>query len=58
MVLLPYRFTLFSNVPPQAYMLRYVLLPYRFTLFSNLKPQIGNKMHPLYCARQIYEVIL
>ena len=57
-VLLPYRFTLFSNVLHELSFSEAVLLPYIFTLFSNLKPQIGNKMHPLYCARQIYKVIL
>ena len=36
-VLLPYRFTLFSNVHLIHISLRVVLLPYRFTLFSNLK---------------------
>ena len=34
-VLLPYRFTLFSNLPHTACALSRVLLPYRFTLFSN-----------------------
>ena len=58
MVLLPYRFTLFSNYTDDYDRAVEVLLPYRFTLFSNLKPQIGNKMHPLYYARQIYKVIL
>ena len=36
-VLLPYRFTLFSNRLNRGYANIYVLLPYRFTLFSNLK---------------------
>ena len=36
-VLLPYRFTLFSNIPPDITFKISVLLPYRFTLFSNLK---------------------
>ena len=35
MVLLPYRFTLFSNKRPAFGYFRVVLLPYRFTLFSN-----------------------
>ena len=34
-VLLPYRFTLFSNVLPNWAVVVVVLLPYRFTLFSN-----------------------
>ena len=34
-VLLPYRFTLFSNIPNLDSGLLIVLLPYRFTLFSN-----------------------
>ena len=34
-VLLPYRFTLFSNQNVQAHADSCVLLPYRFTLFSN-----------------------
>ena len=39
-VLLPYRFTLFSNsVKISAFEIE-VLLPYRFTLFSNLKLKI------------------
>ena len=36
MVLLPYRFTLFSNAEMQDKPTPAVLLPYRFTLFSNL----------------------
>ena len=36
-VLLPYRFTLFSNYDAEQYGNGFVLLPYRFTLFSNLK---------------------
>ena len=36
-VLLPYRFTLFSNGLSVDNAYRVVLLPYRFTLFSNLK---------------------
>ena len=34
---------------------------FRFTtlqIYTILKPQIGNKMHPLYCTRQIYKDIL
>ena len=34
-VLLPYRFTLFSNPDRQSSVFPLVLLPYRFTLFSN-----------------------
>ena len=34
-VLLPYRFTLFSNGKKREYRKLEVLLPYRFTLFSN-----------------------
>jgi hypothetical protein len=34
-VLLPYRFTLFSNFSAQELRKATVLLPYRFTLFSN-----------------------
>ena len=34
-VLLPYRFTLFSNSVNQIFKAVQVLLPYRFTLFSN-----------------------
>ena len=34
-VLLPYRFTLFSNVTAKLEGETSVLLPYRFTLFSN-----------------------
>ena len=34
-VLLPYRFTLFSNIIIYAVKMKMVLLPYRFTLFSN-----------------------
>ena len=34
-VLLPYRFTLFSNYIDEFWMWAEVLLPYRFTLFSN-----------------------
>ncbi len=37
LVLLPYRFTLFSNAEFANQNLDSVLLPYRFTLFSNLK---------------------
>mgnify|MGYP003237841420 CR=1 FL=1 len=37
MVLLPYRFTLFSNNNNLLTSIELVLLPYRFTLFSNLK---------------------
>ena len=37
MVLLPYRFTLFSNPFTVECQHFFVLLPYRFTLFSNLK---------------------
>ena len=36
-VLLPYRFTLFSNIYRSRTPLCAVLLPYRFTLFSNSK---------------------
>ena len=36
-VLLPYRFTLFSNYNNTVYGANCVLLPYRFTLFSNCK---------------------
>ena len=36
-VLLPYRFTLFSNKRGEEMKKEDVLLPYRFTLFSNLK---------------------
>ena len=36
MVLLPYRFTLFSNIALTSVFAPPVLLPYRFTLFSNL----------------------
>ena len=39
-VLLPYRFTLFSNYVFQRSKNNSVLLPYRFTLFSNLKLKI------------------
>ena len=35
-VLLPYRFTLFSNIALTSVFAPPVLLPYRFTLFSNL----------------------
>ena len=35
-VLLPYRFTLFSNIRNSASTNYRVLLPYRFTLFSNV----------------------
>ena len=35
-VLLPYRFTLFSNWAEDEISDKEVLLPYRFTLFSNL----------------------
>nr|DAX10477.1 MAG TPA: hypothetical protein [Bacteriophage sp.] len=35
LVLLPYRFTLFSNPAPRVVAIPAVLLPYRFTLFSN-----------------------
>ena len=35
-VLLPYRFTLFSNNEINSHRGNPVLLPYRFTLFSNL----------------------
>ena len=34
-VLLPYRFTLFSNLHSPFLIFYAVLLPYRFTLFSN-----------------------
>ena len=34
-VLLPYRFTLFSNPSVYTFFHHFVLLPYRFTLFSN-----------------------
>ena len=34
-VLLPYRFTLFSNTVLDFVVVNSVLLPYRFTLFSN-----------------------
>ena len=37
-VLLPYRFTLFSNNDRLYDLQHLVLLPYRFTLFSNIKP--------------------
>ena len=36
MVLLPYRFTLFSNPQTTGHRKGKVLLPYRFTLFSNV----------------------
>ena len=40
LVLLPYRFTLFSNFCRIKQQAQKVLLPYRFTLFSNLKLKI------------------
>ena len=39
-VLLPYRFTLFSNISSNNLYKIFILLPYRFTLFSNLKLKI------------------
>ena len=54
-VLLPYRFTLFSNTMSSN---KY---PWEFYYLIDLhysQTQIGNKMHPLYCARQIYKDIL
>ena len=36
LVLLPYRFTLFSNGAILIATVEFVLLPYRFTLFSNI----------------------
>ena len=41
-VLLPYRFTLFSNCDVFAILKETVLLPYRFTLFSNLKSRLDK----------------
>ena len=41
-VLLPYRFTLFSNSAIVSFGTSTVLLPYRFTLFSNLLCTIIN----------------
>ena len=41
-VLLPYRFTLFSNGYLIQYITYQVLLPYRFTLFSNNGGQFGD----------------
>ena len=42
MVLLPYRFTLFSNEIVDSGMDDEVLLPYRFTLFSNLRAELAG----------------
>ena len=42
LVLLPYRFTLFSNERRSNFTIAFVLLPYRFTLFSNFHPVFGN----------------
>ena len=39
-VLLPYRFTLFSNYTLCDHSPKLVLLPYRFTLFSNFCPSL------------------
>ena len=47
-VLLPYRFTLFSNRGIDMLDVRLVLLPYRFTLFSN----------DIYSPCYIYTVLL
>ena len=41
-VLLPYRFTLFSNRVTVRYIVERVLLPYRFTLFSNKYNSVGK----------------
>ena len=41
-VLLPYRFTLFSNTLSVAVSAVAVLLPYRFTLFSNIVYDISK----------------
>ena len=49
-VLLPYRFTLFSNLWTHCHCYREVLLPYRFTLFSNLWPHC-------HCYREFYYLI-
>ena len=50
MVLLPYRFTLFSNMYADLTLFFWVLLPYRFTLFSNTTSAI-------YMARRFYYLI-
>ena len=42
-VLLPYRFTLFSNIPANITFKINVLLPYRFTLFSNEVKQLERQ---------------
>ena len=41
-VLLPYRFTLFSNINRGKIKITLVLLPYRFTLFSNQLVEIWH----------------
>ena len=43
-VLLPYRFTLFSNERILYRMHACVLLPYRFTLFSNINVRFSVKI--------------
>ena len=46
-VLLPYRFTLFSNIHIKISAEHTVLLPYRFTLFSNRTCSTINVPHVL-----------
>ncbi len=43
-VLVPYKFTLLSNVERASTGTSTVLVPYKFTLLSNLKPQILIKI--------------
>ena len=55
-VLLPYRFTLFSNLVFTVCTTFRVLLPYRFTLFSNI---VGIYFSPLsgFTTLQIYTIL-
>ena len=43
-VLVPYKFTLLSNLHDRLRTCILVLVPYKFTLLSNLKPQILIKI--------------